>query len=195
MPYDVPPTAKIFGIGLSKTGTTSLAAALRLLGYRTLHFQRDGRVLSWDDFCWTEAALDTPVAQRMGELHRAFPDARFICTERPFQKWRASCRRFFGAHQPPALSTAPPALYEGRAPAYNYARHKALRWDLYKRHATWAEAYTRHERRVDRLERKTDAHVLRMSVTEGDGWGPLCSFLGRREPPVDFPHLNSSVRA
>ncbi|MDH3688934.1 MAG: hypothetical protein OEU36_05585 [Gammaproteobacteria bacterium] len=30
--------SKVFGIGLSKTGTTSLAAALTELGYRTRHY-------------------------------------------------------------------------------------------------------------------------------------------------------------
>jgi peroxiredoxin len=36
-----PRPPKIFGIGLSRTGTTSLTEALTLLGYRTLHFPWD----------------------------------------------------------------------------------------------------------------------------------------------------------
>ena len=32
---------KIFGIGMPKTGTSSLTAALRELGFRTAHFPRD----------------------------------------------------------------------------------------------------------------------------------------------------------
>ena len=36
---------KIFGIGLSKTGTTSLTQALQILGYQALHYPRDDRTL------------------------------------------------------------------------------------------------------------------------------------------------------
>lgn len=193
MAYDVPPTAKIFGIGLSKTGTTSLAAALRYLGYRTLHYQRGGRILSWDDFLWTEAAVDTPVTFRMHALAVAFPDARFICTTRPFEAWRGSCRRFFGAQRPSDVSLAPGAFYEGRAPAYNATVGRAIRRALYTRHARWRDAYEAHRCRVDRLSNR-GARVLHLSVTEGDGWGKLCQFLGHEVPDVRFPHLNSTVR-
>jgi len=30
---------RVFGVGLSRTGTTSLVAALRLLGYHTTHYK------------------------------------------------------------------------------------------------------------------------------------------------------------
>ncbi len=33
---------KVFGIGLSRTGTTTLTTALQKLGYKALHFPSDG---------------------------------------------------------------------------------------------------------------------------------------------------------
>jgi hypothetical protein len=30
--------------------------------------------------------------------------------------------------------------------------------------------------------------LLALDLGAGDGWGPLCAFLGRGEPSVPFPH-------
>jgi hypothetical protein len=35
--------------------------------------------------------------------------------------------------------------------------------------------------------------LLIMNITEGDGWAPLCKFLGRPIPDVPFPKLNDSL--
>ena len=56
---------KIFGIGLGKTGTTSLARALNILGYKTNHYPNPDKMLKRDfeELLMTYDALsDNPVA-------------------------------------------------------------------------------------------------------------------------------------
>ena len=51
--------AKIFGIGLSKTGTSSLSEALEILGYSTVHFPS-----TLSEIAYYDAATDSTVARR-----------------------------------------------------------------------------------------------------------------------------------
>ena len=55
--------AKIFGIGLSRTGTSTLINALVMLGYSAVHFPHRP-----SDFYDNDAAADTPVATRFEQL-------------------------------------------------------------------------------------------------------------------------------
>lgn len=60
-------TAKGFGIGLSKTGTISLFAALALLGYRAAEH---------------DVATDLPLAAFYPQLDERYPGSKFILTLR-----------------------------------------------------------------------------------------------------------------
>ena len=75
---------KVFGIGLSKTGTTSLSAALAILGYRSKHFPKD------EDFARYDAFSDITVAMKFKTLDRFFPGSQFIYTVRDEPAWLAS---------------------------------------------------------------------------------------------------------
>ena len=57
-------SAKIFGIGLSKTGTSSLSEALEILGYSTVHFPR-----SLSEIAYYDAATDSTVAGRRRDIY------------------------------------------------------------------------------------------------------------------------------
>ncbi len=93
---------KIFGIGLSKTGTTSLAHALELLGYKTrdypglVHYS-PGDLTSIDaELLETHDALtDTPIPSFYRELDARYPDAKFILTIRDAEGWLKSCKKQF----------------------------------------------------------------------------------------------------
>ncbi len=60
--------AKVFGIGLSRTGTTSLKQALGQLGYDYLHFNKDSKIIDWPELYAADAAVDTPVSIRFEAL-------------------------------------------------------------------------------------------------------------------------------
>lgn len=62
---------------------------------------------------------------------------------------------------------------------------------LYAQHDTWEEAYRAHDNRIRTFfEDKPDDCLLEMSITGGDKWEPLCSFLGDEVPDRKFPHVD-----
>ena len=96
--------SKVFGIGLSKTGTTSLHAALEILGYRagTFRHMRDLGLDHWfrGDFSPNylkdlDAVTDLPVATWFRELDIRYPGSKFILTVRPRDSWLQSIKRQF----------------------------------------------------------------------------------------------------
>jgi hypothetical protein len=110
--------SKLFGIGLSRTGTSSLTAALSRLGYSGVHWPSDPltqyQLLTYlrgdsDGFMLTAAdrydvLTDTPIACVYRELSIAYPDSRFILTTRDEEPWLRSCAAFWSrprfSHRP-----------------------------------------------------------------------------------------------
>ncbi len=186
-----PARRKIFGIGLSKTGTTSLAAALEMLGWQTAHFRNPitHAIIEDADFDLFDALNDGPVSAHFEMLYAKFPNALFICTTRPRASWEASVRahrmRVRGSEEARDIDAT--AAAEGadsplaaRLPIHNSIwRHP----DLATVHAHWAA-------RVDGFFADKPGKLLRFSVFEGDGWIELCGFLELPVPAGGFPHAN-----
>jgi hypothetical protein len=87
---------KILGAGLSKTGTSSLHAALQILGFYGLHFDRDrlneilsGQVTQPNFRCYddVDVVTDLPSAYFYRELAAAYPDSKIILTVRDLDAW------------------------------------------------------------------------------------------------------------
>jgi Sulfotransferase domain len=91
---------KVFGVGLSRTGTRSLTTALRVLGFDTAHYPVDQATL--DTLVRGDARFplldsrdgitDITVAPYYEDLDRAFPKSRFVLTVRDEESWLRSCR-------------------------------------------------------------------------------------------------------
>jgi hypothetical protein len=97
---------KVFGIGLSKTGTTSLFAALHMLGYRagTYRHLRRRELSKWfkGDFSYDyisdfDAVTDLPIGAFYPALDDRYPGSKFILTTRKKSDWLKSCREFFSS--------------------------------------------------------------------------------------------------
>ena len=86
----------MFGIGLSRTGTTPLALALGILGFTAFHFLNPatGEVISEADTDLVDAATDTPVCVNFEKLYYLYPFSKFIYTTRPFEDWQPSFCRY-----------------------------------------------------------------------------------------------------
>ena len=91
---------KVFCIGLSRTGTTSLATALSSLGWSPMHhtisdsfleplYAGDYRLLD-SIKRGVSAWADTPIAFYFRELFHAHPKSAFIYTTRPLEAWLRS---------------------------------------------------------------------------------------------------------
>jgi len=191
----VKPEAKVFGIGLSKTATTSLSQALTTLGYDTVHWTRKGqRVLGWPEFFHADAATDTPCAAQFESLYHTFEESKFIYTVRDTSGWVQSIKEHFGMESPREFRKlwGDRGFWEGN---FGWRWYNSLRWVqvhecLYAQHDTWEDAYRAFDNRVRRFfEDKPDNRFLVMNIPEGEGWEKLCPFLGREIPDQPFPHV------
>jgi hypothetical protein len=185
---------KIFGIGFHKTGTSSLAKALRILGYRTIHGDPrksghagdEGRTLIER----IEAGdLDLPVLERYQAftdnpyfsvwrpLAERYPRARFILTVRDEEAWIESCVRYYAGRRVRPMRTW--RFGEHADPSSSPAARQA-----------WLEAYRAHNAAVRAYFGGDCERLLILDVAQGDGWEKLCPFLGAALPAKAFPREN-----
>jgi hypothetical protein len=173
---------KVFCIGFHKTGTSSMARALRDLGYRVTgpNHAQDKEIAAKLEQVTAElshrydAFQDNPwplVYRQMDALH---PGSKFILTVRDEDKWYASSRNHFGRRNTPMreLIYGPAAAH----PEDNEAVYKARM----RRHNAEVEAYFR--------DRPDDLLVI--DITRDGRWEPICAFLGHPVPDQPFPHAN-----
>jgi len=165
---------KIFGIGLAKTGTTSLNDAFAILGIASI-----GCPASIASIRRFEAATDGIVADRFEELDQTFPNSRFIYTLRDPESWIASYTRYHGRKQSPMPG------------------HEDMRNRLYGTSGvdkqTLLDAYGRHERHVYEYFRDRTDDLLVLNICGGQAdWETLCAFLDKPVPGVPFPASNEN---
>ncbi|MBI3154319.1 MAG: hypothetical protein HYZ20_02825 [Burkholderiales bacterium] len=177
--------SKIFGIGLSKTGTSSLAQALQRLGYRTKdcmgalrYLPGDLASIDLDTVLAHDALTDTPIPSFYRELDARFPGSKFILTVRDRAGWLQSCRKQFNERSAAAQSEA----------------HRKLFEDLYGTNVfdepRFAAGYDRFVAGVREHFRGRPGDLLELDLGAGQGWDELCAFLGRPVPDAPFPKAN-----
>lgn len=185
---------KVFVVGLSRTGTTTLTVALRRLGYLAAHWVNPatGQMLLPADAAIFDAMADAPVADAVEELADRYPQARFILTLRPAASWERSLlalmRREHGIAGAEALArfirSGAGGMHGGRW-AEVCARQLLVPGGL-------AAAPAAHAERVRARFRHEPQRLLEFDLWAGDGWGKLCAFLGLPVPAEPFPHANVS---
>ena len=79
---------KVFIIGLPRTGTTSVCAAMLELGFKVAHTAYTDRA-----FVEAQVIADTPIFCDYQHLDKAYPDAKFICLTRTMDKWLPSIQQ------------------------------------------------------------------------------------------------------
>jgi hypothetical protein len=171
---------KVICVGFHKTGTSSLGRALERLGYRVGGpfgvRDRDlaDRVLeeALTRLAKVDAVQDNPWPLLYQELDQRVPGCRFVLTERPTDEWWASVLGHFGGRSTPMRTW----IYGAGDPEGHEAEYR----ERYERHNAEVRDYF--------AARPDDLLVLRLS--QGEGWEPLCRFLGRPVPDEPFPHVN-----
>ena len=165
--------SKIFGIGLSRTGTTSLTEALQILGFSAVHYPTSIQEIQTHD-----AAADLSVADTFEMLDARFPGSKFIYTVRERTRWIESCRRHWARKQENIDSI-----------------HREFRRRIYGtidfNPDLFAQAYERHEHRVLRYFAERPHDLLVLDICGGHAnWEMLCSFLSVPVPTTPFPNTN-----
>ncbi len=181
---------RVFGIGMHKTGTSSLFEAFKLLGFNAAHW---GTAL-WAREIWDQmkegrsetlekhyAFSDLPFPLLYQELDKAYPGSKFVLTIRPEDDWLRSVRD----HWDPAIN--PWRAVWDEAP-FTHKMHHILYGQKTFNAEVFLARYRRHNAEVLEYFRDRPKDLLVVDVGLGMQWGPLCAFLDRPVPSVLFPH-------
>ncbi|MFC6886173.1 MULTISPECIES: sulfotransferase family protein [Actinomadura] len=186
---------EIIGAGMGRTGTLSLKHALERLGfgpcYHMVEIQREpergwawldaarGEPVDWDEiFRGYRATVDFPGRSFWRELTAHYPQAKVLLSVRDPRRWYES-----------AMAT----IYNPRNEPEPGPIDRA--WRLRFRHDFGCEP--RDAERViagfrahtEAVQRAVPADRL-LTYEVGQGWEPLCAFLGVEVPDEPFPRLN-----
>lgn len=202
----------VIGVGLGRTGTSSLKTALERLGFGPCHHMKEliehpelipvwqrlaaGERPDWEEvFRGYRSTTDWPAVSFWRDLIRAYPEAKVILTVRDPERWYASVRNsiYRSAEHPDdpdvvAATRAMPHLADQQALV------RDLIWDgdfdgRFEDQAYATSVFEQHAAAV--REEVPPERLLVLDVR--DGWAPLCDFLGVAVPDEPFPHENDSA--
>lgn len=191
-----PQPTRVFGIGMPKTGTTSLHHALGVLGLDSWHWSSAHVAKAiWQEMNhrgqsptlerWY-ALSDTPIPLLYDRLDKAYPGSKFILTWRDEAAWLGSIERHFD-------------------PAYN---KWALGWDndpfshrahhlLFGRKDfdpdVMLQRYRAHNYDVRDYFASRPQDLLEVGLEDDSKWQKLCEFLDRPVPEIEYPLANGSL--
>lgn len=195
-------TNKVFGIGLSRTGTASLTMALHTLDIDTVHYPNDRGTLEtikrgdgrFPLLDYYDSITDVTTIPFYKKLDKLYPGSRFILTVRDEESWLRSCRTHWSKEQNPKWPAKDTERYETKKEI-----KKMLREMVYGAYdfdeARFIAVYRRHIADVMEYFKGREQDLLVMNITEGDGYDKLAPFLGLPVPKVLFPHRNETGRS
>jgi hypothetical protein len=179
-PRDAPgqrPLPKIFGVGLSLTGSDDLADALKSLGLRTLLrdpafipflFPQDA-AQSYDLAKYSEydAVLDIPTALYYEQMMELYPESLFILSVRDENDWIRDMRGYMQRlHQ----------HYHNAIP-YRISAMLLRAYGSLADENAWLLSYRKHNQQVQ--ERIPADRLAVIQIGDGREWAAVCEFLSR----------------
>lgn len=187
---------KIIGSGLGRSGTMSMKLALEQLGFGPCHHMievfahpetvplwiaaAEGRP-DWDLIFKDYASMvDYPGCRYWRQLADHYPDAKVLHTVRDPDEWFDSTQATILAPSSMAMNAPPPMQqFFGfiRADFGEKVHDRAFMTDYFRRHSAEVAATVPTERLL--------------VFQAGDGWEPLCAFLGVPVPDAPFPRVNT----
>jgi hypothetical protein len=189
-----PVPTRVFGIGMHKTGTTSLHHALELMGLDSAHWQS----AHWAKAIWMEmrtwgrsstlerhyALSDLPITLLYQELDRAYPGSKFILTTRSEQAWLRSVERHWSREHNKFRQ-------QWDTDPFTHRIHKELYGQKTFDRELFRARFRRHNDDVRCYFRDRPRDLLVMDI-DHHGWPELCSFLHRPVPTVSYPRANGA---
>lgn len=190
-------TLRVIGAGFGRTGTESMKRALEELGFGPCHHMYEvlpspeqqaiwtaighGAVPDWDRaFAGFRSAVDWPSAHYWRELAAHYPEAKVILTLRSAESWWASFERTI-------LKVIEGFRERGETDHLGY-RIVAAR-ALGGRPGDRAHAIAAFEANTTEVLATIPPERLLVHKI-GDGWEPLCAFLGCPVPDTPYPRGN-----
>jgi hypothetical protein len=182
---------KIFGIGLSQTGTQSLVHALTLLGFNVIYSPDDELTLKeliaenynlsiLKDF---DGITDITVAPFYAQLDQLFPNSKFILTVRDKESWLSSLAARWSDN-----CVLDDSLASNET---NMQRRRLLRVATYGSYTFdeegFSSVYDLHYKNVIEYFKSRLDSLLVFNIYAGEGWKKLCSFLNQPILNQPFP--------
>lgn len=202
----------VIGAGFGRTGTASLKAALEHLGFGPCYHMfeviaqpermsswadaLDGKDVDWESvFSGYRSTVDWPSTWFWRELTEAYPHAKVILSVRDPQKWYDStyntlyqlAQRLGG--DPSALPDDERVFAEKVFPTIQKMIWTGTFDDRFSDREHAIDVFERHNEEV----RRTVPADRLLEYQPGDGWQPLCDFLGAEVPEEDFPRANDTA--
>lgn len=180
---------KIFGIGLHKTGTSSLARALNILDIKCSHWEHYEELykgIQNNDYSFEflkkyQAVVDLPVPCIFANLDRAYPNSKFILTIRDTENWFKSVKNHFIVTK---------EMFD-RSDKLKLLKEEELFYKI--KHVDkniFIERYENHNKEVIDYFKNRKNDLLVIDIIQGDGWDKICRFLDKRVPNDVFPIIN-----
>lgn len=176
--------SKIFGIGLPRTGTTSLNTALNTIGIPSIHFPFS--LYESADFSILEqytGFVDSPIPYLYRQLDEMYPDAGFILTTRALDQWLTSMQW---------LLEEGPNIWEWKSiyDTYHADFFGSTKFDR----ECYQKAYHDFHRKVqDYFDGRDNLLILDLNI--GYGYEELCHFLRIPVYEGEYPRGNEKRRA
>jgi hypothetical protein len=185
----------VIGAGFGRTGTESMKLALEALGMGPCHHMKEvlpnpdqialwralagGGVVDWDKaFAGYNSTVDWPGAYYLRELSAYYPKAKIVLTLRSAESWYASMEKTI--LKVLKTSTEPTSL------GLRLIGHGVFDDRLDDRDHLIAK----FEKNTADVQAAFDGERL-LTYNLGDGWEPLCRFLGKPVPEAPFPRTNA----
>ena len=184
---------KVFGLGLSRTGTRSLTSALQMLGFDTSHYPIDEDTyieLSNAQYDLTllrfyDGLTDITTVPFYAQFDKHYPGSKFILTVRDKEDWLGSCARHW--YNRPAFKDVEDPDEEVHLRMRQFLR--AAVYGCYNFDPDrFSHVYDRHVRQVMEYFQDRPDDLLTIDICSGEGFEKLAGFLDRPVPAEPFPH-------
>ena len=201
---------KVFGVGFSKTGTTSLEKAFTKLGYKAWngHWKNPNNSFAMALYLYKDydeifkivnlydAFSDAPWggSNLYIELFKRLPESKFVLTVRDAETWYRSFERMITKFDE-NLETAFDSFYaQGRYGTVYYFKKIFDIETMVGNKNKIIEHYNTYNQNVIRFFTENKADFLVFDMERGDEWKKLCKFLDKSVPSIPFPDANKSTR-
>lgn len=169
--------SKVFGLGLSRTGTKTLSKVLRphlnIIHYPTKNHLR---------YLKSDGACDISVIPQYKTLEEKFEDVKFVLTVREIEDWVLSVTNYFEFKRQFGLTPT----------GWQTDIRKKVYGEIFPTPEQLREAYINHYNDVTQHFKGREDKLLILNIVGGDSPEKLFSFLGLENPPIEFPKTNQA---
>ncbi len=198
---------KVFCIGFSKTGTTSIEFALQDLGYKVLKGHWGNYTSNYTIALYVNNDIDELLKMTKNydafadapwggsyffkKLHEVYPDAKFIFTKRDPEKWYKSFETMMTEFTDD-IDEAMDSMFKNEmyGTVYYFSHLFGITTLTGNKQKILAKYNEINNEILDYF--KDNDNFMTMDVVGGDGWEKLCGFLNEPQPDWDFYHLNKA---